>query len=172
MSEKELTKEEERFCLIFVCGPSPYNGNAAKTYEFVFQQRRDIQMLGVGAFEVASALAAHELMKRPEIKERIAQLKNETKIDATTLAPRITSALLKIMDECSTSQVMNRFGETISPAAMRSVAVNAASKLMELHGIKEDIAHKVVLESEGDGITFNLIMPDSSKDNELSDFIN
>ena len=68
--------------------------------------------------------------------------------------------------------VEDRFGTALSPAALRSVAVNAISKLTDMYGIKEDIAHKVMVEgADGDGITFNLIMPEKNKENEMSNFI-
>ena len=64
--------------------------------------------------------------------------------------------------------VEDRFGKLMSPAALRSVAVNAISKLTDMYGIKEDIAHKVMLEgADGDGITFNLIVPEQNKENEF-----
>lgn len=86
------------------------------------------------------------------------------------MRPRLTEMLLKIADECSTSVFQDRWGVDMSPAALRSVAVNALSKVADMYGIKEDIAHKVMLEgADGEGITFNLIMPDNNKDNELSE---
>lgn len=40
---------------------------------------------------------------------------------------------------------------------------------MEIYGVKEDIAHKVMLEgAEGNGITFNLVMPEKNQENEMS----
>ena len=66
----------------------------------------------------------------------------------------------------------DKFGMKVSPAALRSVAVNAISKLTDMYGIKEDIAHKVMLEgADGDGITFNLIVPQSKPDNEFGNVI-
>ena len=41
-----------------------------------------------------------------------------------------------------------------------------------MYGIKEDIAHKVMLEgADGDGITFNLIVPEVNKDNGIDKVI-
>lgn len=180
MSKIKLTDQEEKFCLVYVCGPAPYNGNAQKTYDLVYHNIVDRDRVEASeearlVFErekVEKTLTAHTLMMREDIKERIAQLQSESMINATTLAPRLTASLLKIVDECSTLMVEDRWGTLVSPAAMRSVAVNAASKLMEMYGIKEDIAHKVVLESgEGDGITFNLVVPESKSENEISQLI-
>lgn len=181
MSEIKLTPNEEKFCLVYVCGPAPYNGNAQKTYELVFRERvRPTKVVAIQEnveanntiLEVEDSLQVRKLMAREEIKERIAQLQSESLVNASTLAPRLTASLLKIVDECSTLQVEDRWGTVVSPAALRSVAVNAASKLMEMYGIKEDIAHKVVLEgADGDGITFNLVVPDSNKDNDIAQLI-
>lgn len=81
-------------------------------------------------------------------------------MNASTLRPRLTQTLLKIADECSEANFEDKFGVPLSPAALRSVAVNAIKTLTDMYGIKEDIAHKVMLEGAGgDGITFNLIAP-------------
>lgn len=37
MNNSKLTNLEEKFCLVYACGPSPYNGNAKKTYDLVFK---------------------------------------------------------------------------------------------------------------------------------------
>lgn len=175
MKNSKLTNLEEKFCLVFACGPSPYNGNAKKTYDLVFngstgrlvdpsdnQIKRDIDI----------TLAARELMLRDDIRDRIDQIQSESVVNAATLRPRLTETLLKIADECSTLICEDKFGTLLSPAALRSVAVNAISKLTDMYGIKEDIAHKVMLEgADGDGITFNLIVPDSNKENKINEVI-
>lgn len=175
MKNSKLTNLEEKFCLVFACGPSPYNGNAKKTYDLVFngstgrlvdpsdnQIKRDIDV----------TLAARELMLRDDIRDRIDQIQSESVVNAATLRPRLTETLLKIADECSTLICEDKFGTLLSPAALRSVAVNAISKLTDMYGIKEDIAHKVMLEgADGDGITFNLIVPDSNKENKINEVI-
>lgn len=179
MNDSKLSDLEEKFCMVYACGPSPYNGNAKKTYELVFRGRtgqffdpdekaRALEILG----EVNTSILVHQLMQREDIKDRIDQIQSESVVDAASLRPRLTETLLKIVDECSTLHVEDRFGNPLSPAALRSVAVNAVAKLTDMYGIKEDIAHKVMLEgADGDGITFNLIMPQSEKENELSDII-
>lgn len=175
MKNSKLTNLEEKFCLVFACGPSPYNGNAKKTYDLVFngatgrlvdpsdsQIKRDIDV----------SLAARELMLRDDIRDRIDQIQSESVVDAATLRPRLTETLLKIADECSTLICEDKFGTLLSPAALRSVAVNAIGKLTDMYGIKEDIAHKVMLEgADGDGITFNLIVPESNKENKINEVI-
>lgn len=177
MDNRQLTNLEEKFCLVYACGPSPYNGNAKKTYALVFKGSTGLLFDPTKAEskmkeEVDTALAVRELMLRDEIKDRIDQLQSESLVNATTLRPRLTETLLKIADECSTLQCSDKFGTPLSPAALRSVAVNAISKLTDMYGIKEDIAHKVMLEgADGDGITFNLIMPEQNKENELGNII-
>lgn len=175
MKNSKLTNLEEKFCLVFACGPSPYNGNAKKTYDLVFngstgrlvdpsdnQIKRDVDV----------TLAARELMLRDDIRDRIDQIQSESVVNAATLRPRLTETLLKIADECSTLICEDKFGKLLSPAALRSVAVNAIGKLTDMYGIKEDIAHKVMLEgADGDGITFNLIVPDSNKENKINEVI-
>ncbi len=175
----KLTDQEEKFCLVYTCGPSPYNGNARKTFDLVFNGNTgalfDPSKEGVEEHtknEVEVAIAVRQLITRDDIRDRIDQLRSETLVDATTLRPRLTETLLKIADECSTLMVVDRWGNTQSPAALRSVAVNAISKLTDMYGIKEDIAHKVMLEgADGDGITFNLIVPEVNKDNGIDKVI-
>lgn len=175
MNNSKLTDPEEKFCLVYACGPSPYNGNPQKTYDLVFNNctgtgdpNEDNRIIA----DVDNTLAARELMLREEIKERIDQIRSENTVNASVLTPRLTSILLKIIDECSTLTVFDRWGNKVSPAALRSVAVNATSKLMDMYGIKEDIAHKLIVEgADGDGITFNLVMPESNKDNELDKIV-
>ncbi len=179
MENNQLTKLEEKFCLVFACGPSPYNGNARKTYDLVFNGKTgllyDPSQDGIDAHtknEVEISIVVRELMMRDEIKDRIDKLRSENLVTATTLRPSLTETLLKIVDECSTLHVCDRWGNTLSPAALRSVAVNAIGKLTDMYGIKEDIAHKVMLEgANGDGITFNLIIPEANKENDIDKII-
>jgi Holliday junction resolvasome RuvABC ATP-dependent DNA helicase subunit len=100
-------------------------------------------------------------MMREDIKTRIDELASYEIVNASTLRPRLTETLLKIIDECSTLNCYDKFDRQISPAALRAVAVNAVNKLTEMYGIKEDIAHKIAIESgDGNGITFNVIVPE------------
>lgn len=176
MNNSKLTSIEEKFCLVYACGPSPYNGNAAKTYDLVFNGNsgnlRDADSQRQAEREVEVSLLAREIMLRDDIRDRIDQIQSESVVNAATLRPRLTETLLKIADECSNLECEDRFGTKLSPAALRSVAVNAISKLTDMYGIKEDIAHKVMLEgADGDGITFNLIVPENNKENELGKMI-
>lgn len=157
MNDINLTEEEKKFCLIYTNGPAPYTGNEIRCYQLVFNGSTNAPR---GDFEIEVALQAHKFMQREEVKEYIDELNALSIVNATTLRPRLTQTLLKIMDECANSNFEDKWGTPLSPAALRSVAVNAASKLTEIYGIKEDIAHKVMLEgADGGGITFNLIAP-------------
>lgn len=179
MEDKKLTDLEEKFCLVYACGPSPYNGNARKTFDLVFNGNTGLlfdpskeRVEEHTRKEVSVAIAVRQLMLRDDIRDRIEQIQGEGLVNATVLRPRLTETLLKIIDECSTLHVTDRWGNTMSPAALRSVAVNAISKLTDMYGIKEDIAHKVMLEgADGDGITFNLIVPEPKKDNGIEKVI-
>lgn len=175
MNKSKLTDLEEKFCLVYACGPAPYNGNARKTYELVYNgstgrlydpfPKSDEEITS----EVEDSISVHELMKRDDIRERIDQIQSESVVNASTLRPRLTETLLRIADECSTLVCVDKYNQPLSPAALRSVAVNAISKLTDMYGIKEDIAHKVMLEgANGDGITFNLVVPESNKENDFT----
>lgn len=171
MDKEKLTDLEEKFCLIYANGPSPYNGNAKKTFDLVFKGVKGSYMAGEfydQADDIDDSISARKLIMREDIKKRIEEIQSESIVNAATLRPRLTETLLKIADECSTVVCVDKFGTKISPAALRSVAVNAIGKLTDMYGIKEDIAHKVMLEgADGDGITFNLIVPQANKNDEF-----
>lgn len=155
-----LSEKEQKFCLIYTAGPTPYVGNEVRCYQLVFN---DSTHEPTREEEIEVSLQAHELMAREDIKEYIDSLSALNVVNATTLRPRLTQTLLKIADECATATFEDKFGTALSPAALRSVSVNAIKTLTDMYGIKEDIAHKVMLEgSDGEGITFNLIAPQPS----------
>lgn len=157
MDKEKLTDKEQKFCLIYTNGPAPYIGNEVRCYQLVFNDSTEPP---VGKEEIEISLEASEFMKREDIKAYIDKLNALSIVNATTLRPRLTQTLLKIMDECSVAQYTDKWGIALSPAALRAVAVNAADKLTQMYGIKEDIAHKISLEgADGEGITFNLIAP-------------
>ena len=152
-----LSEQEQKFCLIYTAGPVPYVGNEVRCYQLVFN---DSVHEPARECEVDVSLKAHELITREDIKGYIDSLNALSVVNAATLRPRLTQTLLKIADECATAKFSDKFGVALSPAALRSVAVNAVKTLTDMYGIKEDIAHKVMLEgSDGEGITFNLIAP-------------
>lgn len=156
-----LTDLEQKFCLIYTNGPAPYNGNEVRCYNLIFNDSAESPH---DRDEIEVSLKAHEFMAREDVSAFIDKLNALSIVNATTLRPRLTQTLLKIMDECSTAQYEDKWGTKLSPAALRAVAVNAADKLTQMYGIKEDIAHKISLEgTDGEGITFNLIAPQPSK---------
>lgn len=168
----KLNELEEKFCLVYAAGPSPYNGNAKKTFDLVFNGATAKYLNTDDKAEVETAISAQKLMRREDIKARIDEIQSSNIVNAATLRPRLTETLLKIADECSVMKVQDRWGTELSPAALRSVAVNAISKLTDMYGIKEDIAHKVMVEgADGDGITFNLVVPQPNKENEVDKMI-
>ena len=161
-----LNEKEEKFCLIYASGPAPFRGNAQKCYGLVFQGKSG----KYGEYEpesVDTALEARKLLMRDDIKTRIDELSSLEIVNASTLRPRLTEALLKIIDECSTLTCVDKFERLVSPAALRAVAVNAINKLTEMYGIKEDIAHEIAIKSDGGaGITFNVIVPEKKMPDE------
>ena len=153
----KLSEKEQKFCLIYTAGPVPYIGNEVRCYQLVYN---DSVHEPSRECEIEVSLKAHELMAREDIKEYIDSLSALNVVTATTLRPRLTQTLLKIADECATAEFSDKFGTAISPAALRAVSVNAIKTLTDMYGIKEDIAHKLMVEgANGEGIVFNLIAP-------------
>lgn len=168
MKENEgiLTQQEADFCLLYVNGSAPYSGNAGKCYVSVFGTPDDCPEYLVDAkcYDLAS-----KLMEKPLVKERIGELQKRTAYERAAIKQRINSTMLGIMEECSAQrEYKNRFDEVLMPAPMRSVSIQAAKVLMDINGIKEDTVNRLQIEgAEGNGITFNLIMPESKQsDNE------
>lgn len=165
--ETTLSEAEKKFCLIYTNGPTPYVGNEVRCYQLVFNGSTHEP---VGEQEIEVSLQAHEFMTREDVKDYIDKINAISIVNAASLKPRITQTLLKVMDECANAKYTDKWGVELSPAALRSVAVNAADKLTNMYGIKEDIAHKIQLEgADGEGITFNLIAPQpaAKPDDEL-----
>lgn len=146
--EEILTKQEITFCELFVNGTAGYAGNARKCYQQVFGD--------------TSNLAKHHakaLLKRPDIQDYVRLLEEEATEEAKDIKRYLTENLKSIIDEMSTGTYEDRFGTNLSPAPMRSVAVQAAKALMDMYPVKE--AQKVDLKaSEAGGITFNVVVPD------------
>lgn len=176
--EYELSELEAQFCLLYVNAPAPYGGNPAKCYKAVFNKpseeickysMQDSDEERRNAQRVNFELSAKVLMQKPAVIKRIEELEDLTVVNATTLRPKLTKMLLKVSEECSESVYEDRFGNKMSPAALRSVAVSAIKELNDMYGIKEDIAHTVKLEGkDGAGIVFNVIAPESNGNREES----
>lgn len=76
--------------------------------------------------------------------------------------------LIHIIDETSTAKYTDRRGTELSPAPLRSVAVQASKALMEMYPVKVAQESKVELKGNGDsGIVFNVIVPQSNNDNNV-----
>lgn len=147
---KTLSQKERDFCELFIFGCDPYTGNARKCYEELFN-----------VSSLTSLKDAQELMAREDVNEYLTQLRIVANYNNADLKARLTEKLLHIIDETSTAQYTDRRGTVLSPAPLRSVAVQATKALMELHPIK--VAQESKLELTGGdgnaGITFNVIVP-------------
>lgn len=147
---KTLSQKERDFCELFIFGCDPYTGNARKCYEELFNVN-----------SLTSLKDAQELMAREDVNEYLTQLRIVANYNNADLKARLTEKLLHIIDETSTAQYTDRRGTVLSPAPLRSVAVQATKALMELHPIK--VAQESKLELTGGdgnaGITFNVIVP-------------
>lgn len=158
-----LTDDEANFCLLYVNAPAPLAGNATECYVKVFG-------LESGDSALSKSRAAHkakQLLEKELVKKRIEELEKVNLYDSAALKQRITTTMLKIMDECADSEYTDRYKTKLSPAALRSVAVSAAKMIADINGIKEDTIHKIQIGGGNDeGITFNLIVPDKAKNTE------
>lgn len=142
-----LTDAEIVFCELFINGCAPYCGNAAKCYEEAFN-----------ISSTTSAGKAKKLLSQAPIKTYIEELESLSYEDSKNLKNRLTANLLKIIEETSSAEYTDRRGTKLSPAPLRSVAVQATKALMDMHPIKE--ANKLNIEGTGEGgVTFNVIVP-------------
>lgn len=149
ISSNSLNKQELDFCELFIFGCDPYAGNARKCYEDIFH---DSSCTSLGK--------AKQLMAREDIKQYIEQLRITANYETADLKARLTEKLLHIIDETSTAEYMDRRGTKLSPAPLRSVAVQATKALMEMYPVKVAQESKVELKGNGDGgIVFNVIVP-------------
>lgn len=154
---KPLTPAQEQFCQLYVCGGVQFAGKLNKCFKEVF-----------GEDHKDGHLQARQLVREPaimtRIKELAADMANETESIAIKL--QITETLRTILEETSNSNYSDRFGNLLSPAPLRAVAVNAAKALMELYPVK--YAHETKLRIEGDnsGVVFNVIVPGNRSEDE------
>lgn len=161
VERKALTPAQEQFCQLYVCGGVKYAGQLTKCFKEVFgEDHKDV------------ILQARQLVREPpvmaRIKELAADMANET--ESIAIKMQITETLRTILEETSNSNYSDRFGNLLSPAPLRAVAVNAAKALMELYPVK--YAHETKLRIEGDngGVVFNVIVPGKrSEDDETQE---
>lgn len=152
-NKPKLTDQEILFCDLFANGEAPFGGNAAKCYQEVFNDTSK---------RVKSR--ATRMLARPEIQEYLKSLDELTYEEAKYIKTFLRENLISIIEECSSAELRDRKGVLQSPAAMRSIAVNASKALMELYPVKAAQENKLKIEGSGDGsITFNVIMPEQPK---------
>lgn len=145
-----LTSEQEQFCQLYVCGGVKFAGQLAKCYKEVFDE--DYQDVNRQARQLVREPA---IMAR--IKELAADMANET--ESIAIKMQITETLRSIMEETSNNNYTDRFGNKLSPAPLRAVAVNAAKALMELYPVKHANDTKLRIEGTNGGVVFNVIVP-------------
>lgn len=152
-SNTNLTDQEILFCDLFAHGEAPFGGNAARCYQEVFNDTSK-----------RTKSRAARLLARPEIQEYLKSLDELTYEEAKYMKTFLRENLISIIEECSTVELRDRKGVIQSPAAMRSIAVNAVKALMELYPVKAAQENKLKIEGSGEGgITFNVIMPEQPK---------
>lgn len=154
---ENLTKRERQFCEIFVNGNPPFVGNAGKCYGLVFRDKLKEE-------DNAETLG-RTLLKREDVKEYIAELHAISEQKAQDVKNFITKNLVSIIEETSTARYFDKRGVALSPAALRSVSVNACKALMELYPVREAQVNKLSVESEnGSGVVFNIVAPQPNND--------
>lgn len=150
----QLTEQEKLFCDLFANGEIPFGGNAARCYQEVFNDKTHL-----------AKNRAVRLLARPEIQAYLKSLDELPYEEAKYMKTFLRENLTSIITECAQCEYRDRKGTLLSPAALRSVAVNASKALMELYPVKEAQVNKINIDGgngEG-GITFNVIMPQQSE---------
>ena len=157
MKETKLTKDEQLFCELFVNGAAPYAGNALKCYQAVFKSD-----------DVQDNINAKKLLSKDAIKDFMVELEEYNTQETAHMKKFLTANLKSIIEETSTAVYRDRRGNKLSPAALRSVAVQASKTLMDMYPVKEAQVSKLNIEGGGEnGIVFNVIVPDAKpKENE------
>lgn len=152
----ELTLAEERFCHLFVYGDSDYAGQHAICYEEVFGQAENL------------SVESKKFLSLPHILARVNELARKLQAETETVAIKlqVTETLKAIMKETATAEFIDRFGTVLSPAPLRAVSVNAARALSDLYPIKHVHESKLRIEADGGGVTFNVIVPEATKEEE------
>lgn len=156
-TEIKITNEERTFCQLYVNGRAPYAGNAIKCYVEVFRSAKNDPLAGQ---------YAKELLKKEHISEYLKELEEISAEEAGDMKRFLTANLKHIVEEASHAEYRDRRGTVLSPAAMRSVAVSASKALMDMYPIKENQVNKIDISSEGSGITFNVIVPETTSNPE------
>ena len=155
---ENLTKQEKIFCELYVNGQAPYAGNAERCFiESKIGNEDDI-------------LVGHhskELLSRQDIQSYIAELESMCHEEAKDIKRFLTANLKHIIEEASSADFCDRWGNLLSPAGLRGVAVSASKALMEMYPVKEAQVSKIGIDGGDDGnIVFNVIVPEQNKNNK------
>lgn len=151
-SDNKLSAQEQLFCELFANGEAPFGGNAARCYQEVFNDTSNL-----------AKSRATRLLARPDIQDFLKSLDELSYEEAKYMKRFLSANLQSIVQECAKAEFRDRKGIMLSPAALRSVAVNASKALMELYPVKEAHVSKINIDGAGEGgITFNVIMPDQN----------
>lgn len=154
-----LNDKDERFCQLYINGAFPYVGDVIESFGAVFPEL---------ATRNDSGVLANEYVRQPHIRERIEELVKENGDETENIKRFLKANLIQIVRETSSKIYKDRKGREVSPAALRSVAVNAAKALMDMYPIKAATVNKLDLGSDSmDGcqITFNVIAPEKKDKN-------
>ncbi|MBQ4279871.1 hypothetical protein [Alistipes putredinis] len=160
LEEQVLTPQQEQFCQLYVCGGLQYAGQLAKCYAEIFgTDTEDIRV------------EALRLTRRPAVMARIRELGADMMSDTESIALKmqISETLKTVMRETAEGIYTDRFGNPISPAPLRAVAVNAAKALMELYPVKHGSETKFKIEGSQNGIIFNVIVPQKPAPDEYAE---
>lgn len=154
LEEQTPTPEQEHFCQLYVCGGLQYAGQLVKCYEQVF-----------GIEDEHFRVKALRLTRQPAVMARIRELGADMMSDTESIAVKmqISETLKAVMRETAQGIYQDRFGNPISPAPLRAVAVNAAKALMELYPVRHSSETKLKVEGSQNGIIFNVIVPSTPK---------
>lgn len=152
----KLTEEEEKFCFLFVYGDNEFAGQANRCYLEIFGHRKN------------SSVESRRLLSQPHILTKINELIKSLQSETETMAVKlqITETLKAVMEETSTAHYSDKFGISLSPAPLRAVSVNAAKALMDLYPIKTAQVSKLGIDGKGNGVVFNVIVPEISKNED------
>ena len=119
MEKGILTTQEMLFCQLYANGEAPFAGNMSRSYEAAYGETSNARNL------------AKALLKRAEIQEYLNELYEGAFEEARYMKQYIATNLMRISSECSELEIYDKKGRKMSPAAARSVAVNALKTLMD-----------------------------------------
>lgn len=154
----QLTEQEQKFCELYANGTAPYAGNAYKCYSEIFEDDSPL-----------ARNRAKKLLTKPEIIDYLKTVSEYGKDEAENIKQYLTQNLMRIIDEASSAQYRDRRGTLLSPAPLRSVAVNASKALMDMYPVKESQNTNVTIGSAdgATGITFNVIVPEANPEKDV-----